>query len=673
MRRSVGGRASRRDMALLRTKAAFALLVSCVATEAPSACPVTSSHAVVYSKASGVGGASVLWVEDFLWWLKQAADADADAAPFSYIGLVEGEIQACDFASFPNLRLYINPGGNAYNQLAALNVSGTANIKAFVTRNASRGASAYAGFCAGAYMASENYLWETMFEGGGYFDFRKNPPLGLFPHTVEGSLVDINDDQYSDQFGHKYRAVNVSNGHTMVYFGGSSFGFNGAEDISNPESPQYDKVLEVLLYYQDFYGYKTVNLPAAWRYKNMLLTSIHAEADNCTQDRENAETADCPAQDDAWLTEAEILRNRAWLVKQINAVAGTKLVMPPNTPQPNMSVAKPHSSLPVPACRAAAEGKAGAPLFCDGFDSSSGAVYAGLTPQWQRNQSNYNSPQPWNTTFVDAWPGCARPCSTGSKPNGRSITYGKAHSGDGYAVCVPHVSGYNSPHKSAITSRAITVPAAGATLSYWVRGCTNCTDSSDFKLAELAAATAAVAEAAFAQEDGVHSQGRAAGSTALQSARSDPACQAALAKACPGLAHKGPTCHACTIARQKTLGPPSGPCSFVGNPPPDIQEYCRGGGPGPAQPNVPHGGDFSVHYCRGATTGEACFADADPEQPDVWTMLRNGTLKGGASSPWAQESWKIPPGQGAVRVRFSCSGATQDGSNYCAIDTLTVV
>ena len=66
------------------------------------------------------------------------------------------------------------------------------------------------------------------------------------------------------------------------------------------------------------------------------------------------------------------------------------------------------------------------------------------------------------------------------------------------------------------------------------------------------------------------------GSTALQSARSDPACQAALAKACPGLAHKGPTCHACTIARQKTLGPPSGPCSFVGDPPPDIQEYCRG-------------------------------------------------------------------------------------------------
>ena len=648
-------------MALLRTTAALVLLVSCTATLAPSSCPVTASHAVVYSKAKGVGGASILWVEDLLWWLKQAADADADAAPFSYIGLVEGEIQACDLASFPNLRLYINPGGNAYNQLAALNVSGTENIKAFMTRPAAKGASAYAGFCAGAYLASESYLWETMFEGGGYFDFRNNPPLGLFPHTVEGSLIDINDDQYSDQFGHKYRAVNVSNGHKMVYFGGSSFGFNGAEDFSNPDSPQYDKELEVLLYYQDFYGYKTVNLPAAWRYKNLLLTSIHAEADNCTQDREVAETGDCPAQGDAWLTEAEILRNRAWLVNQINAVAGTKLVVPPSTPQPNMSAAKPHSSLPPPACRAALEALGKAALFCDGFDSSNGAVYAGLTPQWQRNQSYYSSPQPWNTTFVDAWPGCARPCSTGSKPNGRSITYGKAHSGDGYAVCVPHVQGYNSPHESDITSRAIKVPAAGATLSYWVRGCTNCTDSPDFKRA------AAAAEPAFEQEDGVHSQGPA-GSTLR--AGGDPACQAALAKACPSLAHMGATCHACAIAHQKALGPPSGPCSFIGNPPPDIQEYCRGGGPGPgpAQPKFPHG-DFSVRYCR----GEACFAAADPEQPDAWTTLRNGTLTGGTSSPWAQESWKIPAGEGAVRVRFSCSGATQDGSNYCAIDTLTVV
>jgi hypothetical protein len=44
--------------------------------------------------------------------------------------------------------------------------------------------------------------------------------------VVEGSLIDVGDDQYGDQFGTKYRLVNMSNGHKMLYFGGSSFGWN---------------------------------------------------------------------------------------------------------------------------------------------------------------------------------------------------------------------------------------------------------------------------------------------------------------------------------------------------------------------------------------------------------------------------------------------------------------
>ena len=45
-------------------------------------------------------------------------------------------------------------------------------------------------------MAARDYLWESMYEGPGYFNFKVNPPMGMFPHTVEGSLVDIGDDQY---------------------------------------------------------------------------------------------------------------------------------------------------------------------------------------------------------------------------------------------------------------------------------------------------------------------------------------------------------------------------------------------------------------------------------------------------------------------------------------------
>ena len=72
-----------------------------------SVCPLTAAHSVVYSRATGVGGASVIWIQDLLWWLKGANPS------LEYIGLVEDEIQACDLASFPTLRLYINPGGNA--------------------------------------------------------------------------------------------------------------------------------------------------------------------------------------------------------------------------------------------------------------------------------------------------------------------------------------------------------------------------------------------------------------------------------------------------------------------------------------------------------------------------------------------------------------------------------
>ena len=86
-----------------------------------------------------------------------------------------------------------------------------------------------------------------------------------------------------------------------------------------------------------------------------------------------------------------------------------------------MSTAQPHAAYP------AAPGARGDELFYDAFDAAEGAVATGLF-RWQRNQTHYNSPQPWNTTFVDKWPGCARPCSSGTQPNRRLIEYGAAHS-----------------------------------------------------------------------------------------------------------------------------------------------------------------------------------------------------------------------------------------------------
>jgi len=34
-----------------------------------------------------------------------------------------------------------------------------------------------------------------MYEGPGYYNFSVDPPIAIFPHLVEGSVVDIGDDQ----------------------------------------------------------------------------------------------------------------------------------------------------------------------------------------------------------------------------------------------------------------------------------------------------------------------------------------------------------------------------------------------------------------------------------------------------------------------------------------------
>ena len=52
-----------------------------------SPCPLTHSTNIVYSKASGVGGASQIWIEDMLWWMHSADPS------LQYIGLLEEEIQ----------------------------------------------------------------------------------------------------------------------------------------------------------------------------------------------------------------------------------------------------------------------------------------------------------------------------------------------------------------------------------------------------------------------------------------------------------------------------------------------------------------------------------------------------------------------------------------------------
>lgn len=156
------------------------------------------------SKNSDVGAASLTWITNFLkYWQSQDSTV-------KFIGRSPTQIQTDDYADCAALRLFIQPGGNTYNSLSNLQAAGAATIKNFVNRPQTN-PSAYAGFCAGGYMAAYDYIWETFYEGPSYFNsYKVPPPLSLMPHTVEGSLFDIGDDQFgSYDTSTKYRIVNV--------------------------------------------------------------------------------------------------------------------------------------------------------------------------------------------------------------------------------------------------------------------------------------------------------------------------------------------------------------------------------------------------------------------------------------------------------------------------------
>lgn len=230
--------------------------------------------------------------------------------------------------------------------------------------------------------------------------------------------------------GVKYRVVNVSNGHKMLYYGGSTFGWNMAADVSS------DPNVEILAYYQDFYGYLSYNLPAVWKYKNLLLTSVHPEADNCTK-------FDCPVA--GTIPTENILQNRAWLATHINTVAGTNFIVPETALTPSFDNSPPHNSYPVLSCYNGGTPRQAPILFCDDFNAPLGTVPSGLW-NWQRADTTYNAPNPWNTTYTAA--------------------FGAPVEGNGYAVA--SISSSNSDWASMSTFPVST--SSGSYLNFYWSG-----------------------------------------------------------------------------------------------------------------------------------------------------------------------------------------------------------
>lgn len=250
---------------------------------AKGTCPINSStNVVVYGQTGngGVGRVSVSWMTHFFnWWKSQDPTVD-------YTILSADDVKSnCQLAGYPNLKLYVQPGGVAYDQQNTLGQAGKDNILAFINSG-----KAYYGVCAGFYYAATDYYWE-----GAY----SNPPylLGKFP-TVEGSVTGIAD--YEVPPG--YAMTRLSNGNEVVYSGGPTRGWS--------QTPSAFPGTE-MAYFTAIPG----QLPAIIIDGDMLLSSVHLEA------YENEGIFG--------LTTAERTENYKWLANMLNTVTNAGFYVPP--------------------------------------------------------------------------------------------------------------------------------------------------------------------------------------------------------------------------------------------------------------------------------------------------------------------------------------------------------
>ena len=252
------------------------------ASLAAGACPITNATNVAVFKGTGAMADCVGWETHFWsWW------AGANTGKLNVQYLTNDDLQrGCELASYPALRMYVQPGGNAYDQQnTGIKASGKANIVDFVGKQGM-----YIGTCAGWYVAADDYWWE-----GQHYSWPN--VLGLYP-TVEGSISDIID--FNTKPG--YRMTKVSNGESMIYFGGPTRGWH-----NTPKSVQGKTLLE-------FAEPAVKGLPAAVQDGNKLFFSVHAEA--------------FEGESITGLTTAQRLRNYKWRAQQINEAAGTHFAIP---------------------------------------------------------------------------------------------------------------------------------------------------------------------------------------------------------------------------------------------------------------------------------------------------------------------------------------------------------
>jgi len=268
----------------------FVLATNLIAVNAyakrPVSCPIKSTTDFVYYSGSGASKLSQSWMVHFLDWWK------AQDPTIEYMDLSAVEVTACDMASFPDLDMYIQPGGNAYLAQRWIRDSGKLRINAFLDSGGS-----YFGACAGWYFAAGDYVWQDNY-------YQHANLLGVYPVAVEGSIREIADYDA----GSGYAVTQLDNGHKALYWGGPTVGYEytPAESVAGVVDARFQ-----------FRG-----LPAVVKYNNMLLTSVHLEA----------------YENDGFtgLVTADREANYRYLAHSINETAGTGFFVPedPEPPAP---------------------------------------------------------------------------------------------------------------------------------------------------------------------------------------------------------------------------------------------------------------------------------------------------------------------------------------------------
>ena len=298
---------SRRKFA--RRSSKISLLLTCATLGLSLGCSIPAdADVVVYAdEAGGVGPFSHRWTRAFVAWL-EAANVGfkvSYATAQDRNSFYDGACVLSDEAAFPDLRLYVQPGGSADNQSQALGPGGRDNILNFAA--AERGH--YVGTCAGQYYAAGSYWWAEHGEAlpGQFF------PSAWQAHwlpTVEGPIQAIAD--YPD-----YAPTRLSNGLTQVYWGGPARGLL-ATTAANPNGGR------VLSTFAD--AAVPPGIPATWTYHGAyvkaLLNSPHPEA------QAGVGLACQPPLPPGCITADEQLANWRDLAANINALVGWALVIP---------------------------------------------------------------------------------------------------------------------------------------------------------------------------------------------------------------------------------------------------------------------------------------------------------------------------------------------------------